>query len=366
METILVANEKGGAGKSATCLTLGTCLKAMGYKVLIIDTDPSGNLSAAALPENPNLVLYDVMENPGKVSLRSVICETDFCDILPTIKDDDTGGDLNSEELTLDDLAPRKNLRESFKKLENQLPKRQTQQILSLLIRANRLDEIYDFILIDTPPSADFIVTCGIVAADTLLVPCEPTGPSANGINMILASVRETKAKYNADIQIDGMVFTRYSNDSATRRNQTEMILGAAEEYFNIPIYQTKFHVSPPIEQSMNDNRPILEFPNGRGLDDSMSFTLEFLAKRDLEPRTNYPGLLRDENGNWIFRKNGSVYYTYTMDGDSAVVAENRFRLEKYDDAFKAAIGSKVFFSRDNLLAYLRAEGIAVRNNTNN
>lgn len=358
-ETILIANEKGGAGKSATCLLLATCLEKMGYKCLIVDTDPSGNLSAAALPENPDLVLYDVLENPGRIPLSSVICKTDFCDILPTIKDDDPDADYSTETLSLNDLAPRKNLGDAFDKLKTNNGKKPTHQILSLLFQANKLHEFYDFILIDTPPSAGFVISCGIYAADSLLIPCEPNNSSANGIKMIRASILEAQARYGTDIQIDGMVFTRYTGDSATRRNTTNAILGATD-YWNIPVYKTMFRVSPPIEQSMNENRPITEYPNGNGLDDSMAFTLEFLAKRGLEPKVVYPGLLRDENGNWIFRKNGSVYFTYTVTDGKAQVTEKRFRLEHLTDEFKAKIGKTVFFSKENLLTYLQENNIPV------
>lgn len=359
METILIANEKGGAGKSSTTLCLANCLSALGYKVLIIDTDPSGNLSAAALPENPSLVLYDVID--GACDFTDAIVHTGTVDIVPTIKDLDAPG------LTIVNGRPvlqhRKNLGKKFGELEGS---KGTEQFISLLIQTSNLEGIYDFILIDTPPAANHLITNGIVAADSLIIPCEPNAASYDGLDMIIASVVEAVAKYQTQIQVDGMVFARYSDNSATRREHTKMLTEKAQEQ-GIYIYNTKFWTSPAIELSMNECRPVLDYPyNGRGLDDSMAFTLEFLAKRGLEPKHIYPGILKDENGNWIFRKNGTVYYTFSVTDGVAQVEEKRFRLEHLTDEFKGQIGKTIFFFEQNLQTALATQGIPVRDTSTN
>ena len=88
-----------------------------------------------------------------------------------------------------------------------------------------------------------------------------------------------------------------------------------------------------------------------------MNFTLEFLRKRGMQPMVQYPGVMRDEKGEWIFRKNGTEYYTFTVQDGQAIPEKKRFRQNLLEDpAWVAEIGKTVFFDRDNLFAYLKEQ----------
>lgn len=350
MEIILVANEKGGTAKSATCLCLANCLTALGYRVAVVDTDPSGNLSAAALDSFPPYVLYDIFT--GACDLKDILYKTPFGDVMPTIKDIGPAPQAKKSFI----IPNRKNLGELFAGLQGQ---ENSEQYLTMLLRESGMENVYDFVIIDSAPAANLLITNAIVVADSVIVPCEPNSASVDGFNMFVESIMEVKQKYKTNISVDGLVFTKFTDEWKTRREHVDGITAKAKGS-GIYVYNTKFRLSSAIETSMNDCRPILDYINqGSGAYDSMNFTLEFLAKRGLEPKQDFPGVFKNESGMWIFRKNGSLYYTYTMVDGKAHIESKRFKTAYLqEEAFMDAVGKTIFFCLENLEAHLIQENI--------
>lgn len=357
MEIILSANEKGGVAKTTTVLCLANCLTALGYKVLAVDMDPSGNMTRAALPENPVNVLYDVFKM--KCAIQDAIVHTDICDILPTVKDED---DTDPSPLGGFAMASQKE-RKSLGYLQNEwLGKKYSEQWLNSLLRTTGLDKLYDFILVDSPPADNLLVTNCIVAADSVIVPCEPTTGSVDGLKMFISSINAAHLMYRTQVKVDGILFSKYSENWNTRKKVSADISRMAKDA-GIYVYDTKFRSSAPVETSMNLCRPILDYVNqGTGAYDAMNIALEFLAKRDMEPRSSYPGVFRGENNRYVFRKNGSKYYTCDFQGQTAQIQEHSFRISYLEDAgFREQIGKSVFFDRTALESALARDGFSFR-----
>lgn len=349
-EILLVANEKGGTAKTTTVLCLANCLTVLGYKVLAVDMDPSGNLSAAALPDFPKYVLYDVFS--GTVAPEQAIVSIEICDILPTVKD--MGEDSSTEPFG----SNRKSLGDFF---SSKIGSRGAERYLSLLLRSPAFAPIfavYDFIIIDSCPSDNLIITNCILAADRIIIPCEPTQSSLDGLTMFRRSLNATNSSYGGKAVIDAMLLSRCSTDWRTRRKVLDTIHHSTSQNA-IPVYKTRIRMSASIETSMNECRPILSYIyQGSGASDAMNFSLEFLDRRGLSPLTKYPGVVRDESGDLIFRKNGDKYYSYTMNGDSAVVERKPFRMSLLEStSWVESIGKAVFFHLDNLTYALDAAG---------
>lgn len=352
MEIILIANEKGGTAKSATALNMGACLKALGYRVLIADTDPSGNLSAAALPGFPSHVLYDIFS--GSCAVTDAIYETPCGDLIPTIKDL-TPADNSKKSFV---IRNRKNLGELFAGLNGEPG---AEQYLSILLRESNLEHYYDIVIIDSAPAANLLITNAVVAADSVIVPIEPNSASIDGFLMFLESIRETRQKYHTNIQVDGIVFTKFSDKWKTRRKQIDGILAMANEQ-NIYIYNSKFRTCSSIETSMNECRPILDYIKypDNGASDSINFTLEFLQKRGLEPKQSLPGIVKDEFGKWIYRKNGTPIYDCRFTDDGAQIVTRKFHHSMTEkEGFQEAIGTNLFFHLEQLEASLMQKDIA-------
>lgn len=295
MEVVLVANEKGGVGKTTTSLCLANCLTALGYRVLIADMDPSANLSCAALPQNPSVSLYDVFD--GRITLPEVIVHTEIADIAPSIKDvpnldDDFTAPVNSKSLT--QIANR------------WIGVRGAEYMLAAALRKSKrynLEDYYDFVILDSPPSDNILITNCIVAADAVIVPCDLSASSVNGLQMFLGSIANANAYYNTNVSFDGMLQVKYSEETKPERAMAKAIEQLCSDH-NIRCYQTKIRDSSNMKDAMDNCRPILDYvSNGNGATDSMNMTLEFLRIRNMEPLTQFPGVER--------MPDGTLHFTY-------------------------------------------------------
>ncbi len=300
MEIVLIANEKGGTGKTATAICLANALTGLGYKVLAVDFDPSGSLSSGALPENPEWVLYDVFI--GACPLDKAIYHTDICDILPTVKEIDV--DVAPAEGFL--LGTRDN--KSLTRLADRLAGRAgAEQVLRSLLRTKQhhLAEKYDFIIIDSAPSDNILVTNAIVAADSILIPCEPSADSLDGIWEFMSSMIAASRNYvGAKAQVDGIVLARCSEQYACYRSSIQDIQTAADTR-GLYLYRTRMRMSANIPDAMRNYRPILDYLNSSGVGavDALNLALEFLESRGLEPKTEFPGVWKDTEGHLFYSR---------------------------------------------------------------
>lgn len=301
MEIVLIANEKGGVGKTATAFCLANALVGLGYRVLTVDFDPSGNLSLASMQDDPTYVLYDALT--GACPLTSAIYHTEVCDVLPTIR-----------ELELD-VAPAETFllqsknSKSLTEIANRLTGRTgAEMVLRSLLRNKEADlaSKYDFVIIDSAPSDSILVTNAIVAADSILIPCEPSQSGLDGVFMFISSVVTANRSYtNANAEIDGIVLTKYTEDGTNYLESVEAIQNTAKKR-NIYLYGTKMRHSNNVSHAMGHCRPILSYLNnalgcGHGPVDALNLALEFLAARNLEPRVEFPGVQRNEHGELVY-----------------------------------------------------------------
>lgn len=292
MEVVLIANEKGGVGKTTTTLNLANCLTAFGYKVLVLDMDPSANLSAAALQNDPALSLYDVFD--GRVSLPEVLVDTPFGYVAPSIKVlpglDGEMSAPNSKSLT--QIANRL------------LGVRGGEYMLSAHLRKSskyNLEEYFDFVLIDSAPSDNILILNSIVAADSVIVPVELSASAVNGLQMFLGSIATARDYYRTNVGFDGMLVVKYAEDTSSDRTMAKIIDQLCQQ-FQIPRYATKIRYSATMRSAMDTCRPILDFiSNGHGAVDSLNMTLEFLRKRNLTPLTDFPGIQTQPDGNLVY-----------------------------------------------------------------
>lgn len=303
MEIVLIGNEKGGTGKSATVHCLANALVGLGYRVLAVDFDPSGNLSRAVLPDFPQWVLYDVFT--GACSLDDAIYHTEVCDILPTIKE------LALEIAPADEFLLATKNSKSLTQLADRLAGRTgAEMVLRNLLRSEKhnLASRYDFILIDSAPSDNILITNAIVAADSIIIPCEPSQTGLDGVWMFISSVTTAGRSYiHAKAEIDGIVMTKYTEDGNNFRESIQTIREAAK-YKDLYLYNTVMRESNNVAHAMGHCRPILSYLNnvlgcGHGPVDALNFALEFLAGRGLAPRVDFPGVYKDESGNLMYAK---------------------------------------------------------------
>jgi chromosome partitioning protein len=191
-QTVVFANQKGGVGKTTSTVNIGAYMAASGRKVLLVDFDPQGNLSSSVGIRNSKVGVYDVLI--GAVQPQSAIVSTvqENLDILPS--------DLRLSGATVE-LADADG-RDGYLK------------------RALRpLEESYDYILIDCPPSLGILTINGFVAARSVIVPLQCEFFALEGfLNMLFQTIKRIQKSLNPVLVLGGIVFTMY--DSRTRLSQ--------------------------------------------------------------------------------------------------------------------------------------------------
>lgn len=243
---IAVANQKGGVGKTTTCLNLACCVAALGKKVLMCDFDPQGNASSglgalAAQGES----IYDAVVSNIDIPLKN----TKWCDVLPA---DIRLASAEQEIAFMDDREYRlKNVLDKYK-------------------------DSYDYIFIDCPPSLGMLTLNSLAAADTVLVPMQCEYYALEGLSLLVNSIKMVKKKINPAIDIEGIVLTMYDG----RTNLTIQVAEEIKKYFGGKVYKTVIPRNVRLSEAPSHGLPIIAYDRlSRGAEAYKSLASEFLAK---------------------------------------------------------------------------------------
>lgn len=177
-------NQKGGVGKTTTCVNLGSSLCAMGYKVLLVDFDSQGNLTGAVSGDGRKATMYDVIT--GSVLAEDAVQETPFQNLYLIPSSLDLAG-LNVELVDEEE-------RNFF--LRNKIAS---------------LDSLFDFIFVDCPPSLGVITMNALAWAESIIIPMQCEYFAMEGLNLLMRTVSNVRKALNPDIRILGIVFTMFS-----------------------------------------------------------------------------------------------------------------------------------------------------------
>jgi chromosome partitioning protein len=205
---LALANQKGGVAKTTTTLNLGVALKDMGARVLAVDLDPQSNLSMSQGidVESLGLGMYHVLT--GVASVTEIIQAREI-DIAPA------GIELAGAELALSAAIGR-------------------ERVLERALRPVR--ELYDYILLDTPPSLGLLTINAMVAADGVIVPVQCEYLSLRGLAQLRATLVQVRENLNPDVDIVGILPTMYDGRTIHGREAVDML----EESFGDRVYRTR------------------------------------------------------------------------------------------------------------------------------
>jgi chromosome partitioning protein len=209
-KVIAIANQKGGVGKTTTAVNLGVALGFSGKRVLLIDTDPQGSLTKSCKIDNADADALDVTlselmanemtgEDKDYSLINKAIKQFENIDLIPA------NISLSGTETALFNCMSR-------------------ESVLKRTIEP--LKQKYDYILIDCMPSLGMMTINALVAADSVIIPCEPSFLSVKGLDLLLHSISKVKRQINPSLKIDGVLLTMVDY----RTNNAREITGALRD----------------------------------------------------------------------------------------------------------------------------------------
>ena len=251
-----IANRKGGCSKTTTCGALASASQRMGLRVLVVDTDPQGNITQwSGFDATDANTTYEVMSLKCKAS--EAIVKRPHYDLLPADKQ------LNSIEPDLQNTQGREfRLKEALEEV----------------------DDNYDVIFIDTPPNLGFLTINSFVAANCGVIVTSDTSVFATKGMADLAEILHGTEKYsNPNAKVIGILLTKFNprlNAMKTMREVTKKF----GEYFDAPIYDTFIRQSVGVMEAQMESTDIFDLPTKNiAASDYAKFAKEFLESQGFE-----------------------------------------------------------------------------------
>ena len=245
---IAIVNQKGGVGKSTSCVNLTAALKERGKSVLLCDFDPQANAtSGMGVDKTLSQGVYDVVIN--EVPAEKRIVSTRFGDVLPSNK---VLAGAGIEMIGLDRREFR--LRDALEPVRDR----------------------YDFIFIDCPPSLELLTLNALCAADSLLVPVQGEYYALEGLSDLMNTVRLVKRGLNRKLELEGVLLTMYDS----RTNLAIQVAEEVKHYFPGKVYATVIPRNVRLSEAPSHGKPISAYDRtSRGAEAYGTLAEEFLRK---------------------------------------------------------------------------------------
>jgi chromosome partitioning protein len=227
---ITIANQKGGVGKTTTAINLATALAAIGERVLIIDLDPQGNASTGLGIDRKDrkLSTYDLLVG------NNTVAEVAMPTVVPNLSIAASTMDLLGVEMEIG---------------------HENDRVFKMKKALQHPDaNVYDYILIDCPPSFNLLTMNALAAAQSVLVPLQCEFFALEGLSQLLETVDQVRRTVNPTLDIQGIVLTMFDS----RNNLAQQVVSDVRQHLGSKVYQTLIPRNVRVSEAPSYGKPAI------------------------------------------------------------------------------------------------------------